>query len=69
MRFIVELAPAADGRVEGSLGCDGVEGVIRFSGWLELLRLLEVHAVPAPGVGERAAKEMSTRLRSRGNRQ
>ena len=45
-RFAVELAPAADGRVEGSLRCDRVEGVVRFSGWLMLLRLREVHALP-----------------------
>lgn len=48
MRFIVELTPAAEGRVAGSLGVEGVEGVVRFSGWLELLRLLEQHVVPTP---------------------
>ena len=41
MRFAVELWPAAGGRVEGSVECDGTQGPVAFSGWLELLRLLE----------------------------
>lgn len=40
MRFDLELTPAAEGRVEGYVG--SVAGDQRaFSGWLELLRILE----------------------------
>lgn len=48
-RFVVEISPTANGRVVGTVQ-DG-EGVVTFSGWLDLLRLLEPAAAsdPAPG--------------------
>ena len=56
VRFVLELSPTADGRVEGSVGWDGVERSVRFSGWLELLRLLEGNVIScptqAPGMNE-----------------
>ena len=40
MRFIVELRHSDDG-VEGEVTREGATEPQRFSGWLELLRLLE----------------------------
>ncbi len=42
MRFIVELHPV-DQRVEGTVACDGPDEPCPFTGWLELLRLLEAN--------------------------
>ena len=50
VRFVVELASAAGGRVEGSIRRDEVRESVPFSGWLELLRLLEAHLVEAPQI-------------------
>jgi hypothetical protein len=48
VRFVLELVPTSDGRVEGSVGRDGVEPTtVPFSGWLELLTLLETSVMPA----------------------
>ena len=44
MHFALELFSAEDGRVEGSVGDMG-GGRATFSGWLELLRLLEAATV------------------------
>jgi hypothetical protein len=40
-RFVVEIRPTADGRVVGTVGRAGTEDVVSFSGWMDLLRLLE----------------------------
>jgi hypothetical protein len=44
VRFVLELAPAEHGRVEGMLVREGDNERQRFSGWLDLLRLLEAAA-------------------------
>jgi hypothetical protein len=56
VRFVLELTPTEDGRVEGVLVREGSDEPQRFSGWLDLLRLLErsaghrnVAADPRPG--------------------
>ena len=41
MRFVVEVLPTADGRVEGTVLCQGRAQPVSFYGWLDLLRLLE----------------------------
>lgn len=38
-RFVVEIVPTADGRVVGTVESD--DGTVAFSGWMDLLRLLE----------------------------
>lgn len=40
MRFVVEVVPTADGRVEGTVR-QGRAQPVSFCGWLDLLRLLE----------------------------
>lgn len=47
MRFVVELTPVEQ-RVEGTVDCDGPGEPRPFSGWLELLHVLEAN-VPAEG--------------------
>lgn len=42
VRFIVDLIPV-DHRVEGTVACEGPGEPSPFSGWLELLRLLEAN--------------------------
>jgi hypothetical protein len=41
VRFVLELTPTEHGRVEGVLVHEGSDEPQRFSGWLDLLRLLE----------------------------
>ena len=41
VRFVLELSPTEHGRVEGVLVREGSDEPQRFSGWLDLLRLLE----------------------------
>jgi hypothetical protein len=43
-RFVVEIVPTADGRVVGTVHDGG--GPVAFSGWLDLLRLLEPPGPP-----------------------
>jgi len=45
VRFVVELRPVGE-RVEGTLEEEGSAGPSAFSGWLELLRLLESRLAP-----------------------
>lgn len=45
MRFVVELRPVGE-RVEGTLEEEGSPTPSPFSGWLELLRLLEARLAP-----------------------
>lgn len=40
-RFVVEIRPTADGRVVGTVARNGTGDVVTFSGWMDLLRLLE----------------------------
>lgn len=40
-RFVVEIRPTEDGRVVGTVGRPGTDDVVSFSGWMDLLRLLE----------------------------
>lgn len=40
-RFVVEIRPTEDGRVVGTVGRPGADEVVTFSGWMDLLRLLE----------------------------
>ncbi|MCX6462463.1 MAG: hypothetical protein NTW05_02550 [Pseudonocardiales bacterium] len=40
-RFVVEIRPTEDGRVVGTVGRPGTDDVVTFSGWMDLLRLLE----------------------------
>lgn len=49
MRFVLELIPAEHGRVEGVLVREGNDERQPFSGWLDLLRLLEGAAGDSPG--------------------
>ncbi|WP_007515785.1 hypothetical protein [Pseudofrankia saprophytica] len=51
MRVIVTLHRATDGRPHGDVRLDGDQDVHPFSGWIELLQLLEQAAVPPPAVG------------------
>src|SRR3954466_1455463 len=53
VRFVLELTPTEHGRVEGVLVREGSDEPQRFSGWLDLLRLLE-----------RAAQETDVRQRT-----
>jgi hypothetical protein len=47
VRFIVDLHPV-EARVEGTVALDGPGEPSPFSGWLELLRLLETHLAAPP---------------------
>ncbi len=47
VRFLVDLERDQDGRVSGSVAADDQQPV-PFSGWLELLRLLEDRADASP---------------------
>jgi hypothetical protein len=49
VRFVLELIPAEHGRVEGVLVREGNDERQPFSGWLDLLRLLEDAAGDSPG--------------------
>jgi hypothetical protein len=49
VRFVLELTPAEQGRVEGALVREGNDERQPFSGWLELLRLLEGAVGDSPG--------------------
>lgn len=40
-RFLVEIRPTADGRVVGTVRRPDTADVVAFSGWMDLLRLLE----------------------------
>ncbi|GAA2547951.1 hypothetical protein [Pseudonocardia hydrocarbonoxydans] len=40
-RFVVDIRPTPDGRVVGTVGRTGSAEVVPFSGWMDLLRLLE----------------------------
>ena len=50
-RFVVEISPGApDGRITGTVRPADSGDAVAFSGWLDLLRLLEpVPADPVPG--------------------
>lgn len=52
-RYIIELEQTPDDRVEGTLRRDGLPDPVPFSGWTELLSLLEPppRPVPAPVSG------------------
>ena len=56
MRYVIELERTADDHVEGVLRRDGMSESLPFSGWLELLSLLEPPRVadPEPGPGQHA---------------
>ena len=41
MRYLIELARTDDDRVHGTVSREGVEDAVTFSGWAELLSLLE----------------------------
>ena len=57
VRFVLELTPTEHGRIEGMLVREESDERQRFSGWLDLLRLLESavqvtevrHRTPAQG--------------------
>lgn len=57
-RYIVELERTADDHVEGVVRRDGTTEAVPFSGWLELLSLMEPPslAAPEPGLGEDAPR-------------
>lgn len=40
-RFVVEIRPTPDGRVVGTVSRPGSADHVPFSGWMDLLRLLE----------------------------
>jgi hypothetical protein len=48
VRFLLEIGRDGDGRVTGHVSRAG-DGPARFSGWLELLRLLEERASTIDG--------------------
>lgn len=54
-RYIIELEQTPDDRVEGTLRRDGAPETVPFSGWTELLSLLEppprLASTPEPGRG------------------
>jgi hypothetical protein len=60
VRFVLELIPTPHGRVEGLLVREGSDKPERFSGWLDLLRLLESAAqlgeVPQRSLGQGAPR-------------
>ena len=41
MRFVIDVVRTDDDRVEGLVTSEGRDHAVRFSGWLELLHLLE----------------------------
>jgi hypothetical protein len=43
VRYEIELQRLPDQRIEGSIVWAGLEKPLQFNGWLELLRLLEIH--------------------------
>jgi hypothetical protein len=49
MRVVVTLRRDGDGRVDGQVEVDGEHATRRFSGWMELLRLLDEAAPAVPG--------------------
>jgi hypothetical protein len=54
VRFVIDVLRTEDDRVEGVVTRDGGETPVRFSGWLELMHVLEPAAVddrrhPEPG--------------------
>ena len=56
MELTIRLtANARDGCLEGTVGMAGLDAPILFSGWLDLLRVLEVQVaaagLPGPGGG------------------
>jgi hypothetical protein len=52
VRYLVDLQRTADNGVEGSLRREGDPDTIRFSGWMELMSLLEPPLEPpAPHPG------------------
>jgi hypothetical protein len=55
-RYIIDLERTADNHVEGVLRRDGLSEPVPFSGWIELLSLLEPRRLaksePAPGPGQ-----------------
>jgi hypothetical protein len=51
MRFVLDLRHTDEG-VEGEVIREGAAAPEPFSGWLELLRLLEVHDPSMPGPPE-----------------
>ena len=53
-RFIVDLERTADDHVEGVVRRDGAAEAVPFSGWLELLSLMEPTPLPASEPGRPA---------------
>lgn len=51
MRYVIELTPTDDDRVEGVVIRDGLGHAVSFSGWTELMSLLEPppRGAAAPG--------------------
>ena len=45
MRFVIDVLRTEDDRVEGVVTREGGETPVRFSGWLELMHVLEPGAV------------------------
>ena len=41
MRYVIDLQRTADNRIEGVLRCEGEPQPVAFSGWMELLTLIE----------------------------
>ena len=60
VRFVLELTPTEHGRVEGMLVREESDEPQRFSGWLDLLRLLE-SAVQVTEVRQRAPAQGDAR--------
>jgi hypothetical protein len=59
VRLVLELNPTEQGRVEGVLVREGSDEPQRFSGWLDLLRLLE-SAAEVTEVWQRALPQDDT---------
>lgn len=57
-RFVVELHPTGTGRVEGVVIPEETGETQPFSGWLELLRLLEVVAAHQGDLPEEVEPEV-----------
>jgi hypothetical protein len=51
VRVLVEFHQTEAGGVEGTLTLQGASGSQSFSGWLDLLRLLEAALAPGPDHG------------------
>jgi hypothetical protein len=62
-RYIIELEQMPDDRVEGTLHRDGLPEPVPFSGWTELLSLLE----PPPRAVPEAAVSRSGQHQTDGN--